>query len=127
VAQQQVEADERTELLAADERAVDVEGAQQLGGVLGVAMVVAILGQASSGSHDAFVGAWTFAAIAAVGAVFSEMKFSVAPENWRHGSPPLDRRTSPCAAQEPRPPARVSEAPAARAPRRTSRLLGRDE
>jgi len=40
--------------------------ARQLGGVLGVAIVFAILGQAGAvGGHDAFVGAWTFAAIAA--------------------------------------------------------------
>jgi MFS family permease len=40
--------------------------ARQLGGVLGVAIVIAILGQAGAiGGHDAFVNAWTFAAIAA--------------------------------------------------------------
>ena len=40
--------------------------ARQLGGVLGIAMVIAILGQAGAvGGHGAFVHAWTFAAIAA--------------------------------------------------------------
>src|SRR5436305_1937193 len=40
--------------------------ARQLGGVMGVAIVIAILGQAGAvGGHDAFVNAWTFAAIAA--------------------------------------------------------------
>ena len=39
--------------------------ARQLGGVLGVAIVIAILGQAGTSGHSAFVNAWTFAAIAA--------------------------------------------------------------
>ena len=40
--------------------------ARQLGGVLGVAIVIAILGHAGAvGGHNAFVDAWTFAAIAA--------------------------------------------------------------
>ncbi|HKP89509.1 MAG TPA: DHA2 family efflux MFS transporter permease subunit [Thermoleophilaceae bacterium] len=39
--------------------------ARQLGGVLGIAVVIAILGHAV-GAHDAFVGAWTFVAVAAV-------------------------------------------------------------
>ena len=40
--------------------------ARQLGGVLGIAIVIAILGQAGAlGGHDAFVSAWTFAAMAA--------------------------------------------------------------
>ena len=40
--------------------------ARQLGGVLGVAIVIAILGHAGAvGGHKAFVDAWTFAAIAA--------------------------------------------------------------
>jgi len=39
--------------------------ARQLGGVLGVAIVIAILGQAGMSGHNAFVNAWTFAAIAA--------------------------------------------------------------
>ena len=40
--------------------------ARQLGGVLGVAMVIAILGQSGAvGGHGGFVNAWTFAAIAA--------------------------------------------------------------
>jgi MFS family permease len=40
--------------------------ARQLGGVLGVAIVIAIIGQAGVMSgHEAFVGAWTFTAIAA--------------------------------------------------------------
>jgi hypothetical protein len=60
-----------------------------------------------------------FAAMAAVGAVFSEMKFRVAPLNWRHGSLPAMRGASLWAPH----PARVSDAPAASAPRRTSRLL----
>ena len=40
--------------------------ARQLGGVLGIAIVIAILGQAMTGGHDAFVSAWAFTAIAAV-------------------------------------------------------------
>jgi EmrB/QacA subfamily drug resistance transporter len=41
--------------------------ARQLGGVLGIAIVIAILGQAGTiGGHHAFVVAWTFVAIAAV-------------------------------------------------------------
>jgi len=40
--------------------------ARQLGGVLGVAIVIAIIGQAGAMTgHDAFVGAWVFTAIAA--------------------------------------------------------------
>ncbi|HMC67800.1 MAG TPA: hypothetical protein VKJ07_01490, partial [Mycobacteriales bacterium] len=40
--------------------------ARQLGGVLGVAIVIAILGHAGAvGGHNAFVDAWTFAAITA--------------------------------------------------------------
>jgi EmrB/QacA subfamily drug resistance transporter len=48
--------------------------ARQLGGVLGIAIVIAILGHAAAmEGHDAFVSAWTFVAVAAVlstGAVF---------------------------------------------------------
>jgi NTE family protein len=41
--------------------------ARQLGGVLGIAIVIAILGQASSvAGHGAYVNAWTFVALAAV-------------------------------------------------------------
>jgi EmrB/QacA subfamily drug resistance transporter len=41
--------------------------ARQLGGVLGIAVVIAIIGQATSvGGHDDFVNAWTFVALAAV-------------------------------------------------------------
>ena len=40
--------------------------ARQLGGVLGVAIVIAIVGRADAlGGHHAFVNAWTFAALAA--------------------------------------------------------------
>jgi MFS family permease len=41
--------------------------ARQLGGVLGIAIVIAILGHAAAvGGHEAFVSAWTFVAVAAV-------------------------------------------------------------
>ena len=41
--------------------------ARQLGGVLGIAVVIAILGQGGAmGGHDPFVDAWAFVAIAAV-------------------------------------------------------------
>ncbi|GAA2674032.1 hypothetical protein GCM10010412_054910 [Nonomuraea recticatena] len=62
--------------------------------------------------------------MAAVGAVFSEMKFKVVPWYWRHWSPPALRGASPRAPQAVTPPPSVSAAPAARAPLRTSRLLG---
>jgi NTE family protein len=41
--------------------------ARQLGGVLGIAIVIAILEHVSAGpAHDAYVNAWTFVALAAV-------------------------------------------------------------
>ncbi|GAA2895019.1 hypothetical protein GCM10010517_59760 [Streptosporangium fragile] len=68
-----------------------------------------------------------FAAMAAVGAVFSEMKFKVAPWNWRHWSSLAVHGASLREPHALRLPPRASDAPAARAPRRTSRLLGWDE
>ena len=59
-----------------------------------------------------------FAAIAEVGAVFSEMKFSVVPPNCFHSSP----ATGLAVLDEPQPPSQ-SAAPPAPAIHNTSRLL----
>jgi hypothetical protein len=40
--------------------------ARQLGGVLGIAIVIAILGQSAIAGHHSFVNAWAFVAIAAL-------------------------------------------------------------
>jgi EmrB/QacA subfamily drug resistance transporter len=54
--------------------------ARQLGGVLGVAIVIAILGQAGMSGHSAFVHAWTFATVAAC---ISAVAVLVLGQAWR--------------------------------------------